>query len=98
MTKSALEEAVKSLQNQLTLIDNSREEKFVCAVRGNYRGRRSYGVERQRKLICYECGGEGHRMRECPNKRQVKRQIQYTIVKNGDIFQEIVMNLRLEKV
>ena len=42
VTKSALEEAVKSLQNQLSLIDNSGEEKFVCAVRGDYRDRRSY--------------------------------------------------------
>ena len=47
VTKSALEEAVKSLQNQLSLIDTSGEEKFVCAVRGDYRSRRSYGFERK---------------------------------------------------
>ena len=55
ITKSALDEAVRLLQEQLFLQDLAKE-KSVCAVRGDNRGRRPYGVERRKTLICFECG------------------------------------------
>ena len=74
ITKSDLDGVVRLLQEQLSMKENVEEEKLVCAVRNDYRARRPYRINRQIKLTCYECVGEGHGMRECPSKHRAKQQ------------------------
>ena len=68
----AIDEAVKIISERLKLPKISEDDNYVCATRRGFGNRRSWDG-RQRKLICFECHGEGHYAEECPSRRKIKQ-------------------------
>ena len=68
---AAIEEAVSMITAQFKSSKIKERDYYTCATRRGFGSRRSYDGK-QRKLICYECQGEGHYAEECPSRRKPK--------------------------
>lgn len=71
ISKDAIEEAVSIITERFKSSNIKERDKYTCATRRGFGSRRSYDGK-QRKLICYECQGEGHYAEECPSRRKAK--------------------------
>ena len=71
ISKDAIEEAVNIITAQFKSSKIKERDDYTCATRREFGNRRSYDGK-QRKIICYECQGEGHYADECLSRRRSK--------------------------
>ena len=76
VSQVAIDEAVKLISERIKSTQISDADGIVCSVRRGNFNRRPMEGRGQRKVICFECHGEGHFAEECANNlRKIRREI-----------------------